>query len=284
MNVLDEALRRYGIGQFTDDDVVHCTGLSVRAWRELIKTRAVATITESCGRGYVRLCDPTVLKRVAVIGSLNRAGLSLAVSGQIAYSLPLHTRLYEICDPWMFLFQRSPDLDPQARLPPRVKRPKADWFNPNGSAEADPKSDWLVKIYDGRFVGVIYGAKHPPTIFGDLRQDGASFVAWWPYRRRGYGLGRVMDAFLRQGPPMSSNLVFVTEWENPTKWANELKSLGYRFEKHNEDHDPLCIAAEASIRSPVFTATINVTLAIRKALRRYLGIESAEANRSQNER
>ena len=276
---LNEALRRYRDGRFTDDDVVRCTGLTVRGWRELIKFRAVATVTESSGRGYVRLCDATVLKRAAAIGALNRAGLSLPVSGHVAYSLPLHTQLYEICDPCAILLQRSADLNPGTGLPPRVKKPKADWFNPDAPAKADPKSDWLVTIYDGRFVGVIYGAKHPPTIFGDLRQDGASFVAWWPYRQRAHRLGRVIDAFLRQGPPATSNLAFVTEWENPTKWANELKSLGYRFEKHNEDHDALCIAAEASIRSPLFTTTINVTLAIRKALRRYLGIEPAANGR-----
>ena len=87
----------------------------------------------------------------------------------------------------------------------------------------------MLTIYERRFVGVIYGARHAPTIFGDLRQDGASFVAWWPYRQRAYRLGRVIDAFLRQGPPITSTLAFVTEWENPTKWAKELKSLGYRL-------------------------------------------------------
>jgi len=272
---LDEALRRYGNGRFTDDDVVRCTGLSVRAWRELIKTRAVATVTESRGRGYVRVCDPTVLKRAAVIGALNRAGFSLAVSGQIAFSLPLRTMLYEICDPWMILFQRSPDLDPQARLPKRVEKPRANWFAPQRPAEADPESDWFVGVYERRFVGVTYSANQKPTIFGDLREDGASFVAWWPFRRRDSELGRVIEAFLSERP--STLVAFVTEWENPTKWPRELKSLGYSFEKHNHDDDPLCIAAEASTCSPLFTTTINVTLAIRKALRRYLGIEPANS-------
>jgi hypothetical protein len=271
---MDKALRRYGNGRVTDDDVVRCTGLSVRAWRELIKNRAVATVTESLGRGYVRVCDQTVLKRAAVIGALNRAGFSLAVSGHIAYSLPDHTRLYEICDPWMILFQRSPDLDPHARLPPRVKKPKADWFVPQRPAEAEPENDWLVRVYERRFVGAIYGANEKPTIFGDLRDDGARFVAWWPVRRRASGLGRVIQAFLQELPPTTVDAI--AAWENPTKWPKELKSLGYRFEKHNEDHDPLCIAAEASISSPLFTTTINVTLAIRKALRRYLGIQPAE--------
>ena len=274
MVVLDEALRRYRIGRFTDDDVAYCADLSNRAWRELIKTRAVATVTESLGRGHVRLCDATVLKRAAAIAALNRAGFSLAVSGRIAYSLPFHTLLYEICDPWAILLQRSAGLDPQTGLPPRVKRPKADWFTVDRPAEAEPESDWLVKIYERRFVGVIYSAKEEPTIFGDLRKDGARFVAWWPFRRRGYRMGRVIDAFIQQLPP--TTVKAVAEWESPTKWTKELKDLGYEYEKHDEDHDPLCIAAEASIRSPLFATTINITLAVRKALRRYLGIEPVE--------
>ena len=80
-----------------------CTGLSVRAWRELIKIGAVRTITEDRGRGHVRLCDATTLKRAAVIAALNRAGFSLAVSGRIAYFLPIDELLYAIWDPcWIF--------------------------------------------------------------------------------------------------------------------------------------------------------------------------------------
>ena len=54
-----ERLRDYRIGRFTDEDVVRCTGLSVRGWRELIKFRAVRTVTERArGRGHVRFATP----------------------------------------------------------------------------------------------------------------------------------------------------------------------------------------------------------------------------------
>jgi hypothetical protein len=274
-NLLDEALRRYGIGRFTDDDVVRCTGLSVRAWRELIKTRAVATITESQGRGYVRLCDHTVFKRAAVIAALNRAGLSLSVSGHVAYALPFRTLLYEICDPWMILFQRSPGFGPPDELPPRVKKPWSDWFDPDTTAEVDGKSDWMVDIYDGRFVGVTYAARDPATVFGDLRSDGAAFIGWWPLRQRVQRpwLGRVVGGFLRKRPPTYFDAV--SQLESPALWPKELKSLGYRFERHHEDRDPLCMVADASTRSPLVTTSVNVTLAIRQALRRYLDIAPA---------
>ena len=110
---LDDALRRYGQNCFTDDDVSRGTGLSVRAWRELIKVGAVRTVTERRGPGRVRLCEANVFKRAAVIAALNQTGLSLAVSGRIAYFVPFHTVLYEICDPGRVLFR-----------PPRTRIPK----------------------------------------------------------------------------------------------------------------------------------------------------------------
>jgi hypothetical protein len=267
MDRFDKALLRYGMGEFTDVDIVRCTGLTVRAWRELIRTRAVATITESQGRGHVRLCDQTVLKRAAAISALNRAGLSLAVSGHVAFALPSHTLLYEVCDPWMILFNRSPNS--QDELPPRVKNPPAKWFNPNTSDEADPRSDWMVSIYDGRFVGLISDVRDPPTIFGELSHDSAAFLTWWPRRGRDQRMGCLIEGFCDRDPKL---LGHVSDWESPARWSKELKSLGYRYERHDEDDDPLCLAANASIRSPILTTTVNVTLAIRRALRRYLEI------------
>jgi hypothetical protein len=63
---------------------------------------------------------------------------------------------------------------------------------------------------------------------------------------------------------------FVAGSEEPTKWRKELQSLGYEYEKHDPDTDPLCIEAEAAARSPLFKTTINITLAVRRTLRRYL--------------
>ena len=88
----DERLRDYRIGRFTDEDVVRCTGLSARGWRELIKFRVVRTIAENDrGRGHVRICDAIVFKRAAIIAALSEAGFSLAVAGRIAYFVPFHT-------------------------------------------------------------------------------------------------------------------------------------------------------------------------------------------------
>ena len=273
MAAFDDALLRYGIGRFTDNDVVHCAGLSVRAWRELIKTGAVNTITERRGRGHVRLCDWTVFKRAALIAALNRAGLSLAVSGHVALALPFHTLMYEICDPWTILFQQLPHGDLPNELPPRVNEPRAEWFDPNTSAEADLASDWTVNIYDGRFVGVIYDARDPPTIFGDLRNNGATFIGWSRLRQRlpRPPMGLVLERFLHELP---ARLLFATAraLDDPEPVAKQLAAIGYRYERHDKDRDPLCLAADASIRSPLVTTSVNVTLAIRRALRRYLEI------------
>jgi hypothetical protein len=68
---------------------------------------------------------------------------------------------------------------------------------------------------------------------------------------------------------------FIAEYENPSKWLKKLHGLGYHFENHDGEADALCVAAESAVRSPIFRTTVNVTLAVRKALRRYLGIEPA---------
>lgn len=268
---MDQALLRYRDNRFTDGDVTRCTGLSVRAWRELIKHRAVKTTTERRGPGRVRLCDAIVFKRAALISALNRAGLSLAVAGRIAYFLPFHTMLFSVCDPCTVLLENSAGVDPKTGLPPRVEQPKVDWFDPIKPAKAAPDSDWLIEIYDRRFVGAIYNVKDGPTMFGDLRDEGTRFVAWFPFHQLGQFRGGAIEEIARELLPYSFD--FVAQWDDPIKWAKELNSLNYEFEKHDTDTDPLCVSAQAGVNSPLIKTTINITLALRRALRCYLGIE-----------
>ena len=272
----DDALRRYMKGVFRDRDVTRCTGLSVRAWRELIKVGAVRTVTESCGPGRVRLCTATTFKRVAAIAALNRAGFSLAMSGRIAYFLPLDELLYAFWDPCAILLQSSADVAPKTGLPPRLKQPKADWFDPNKPAQADPETDWLIEIYEGRFVGIIHGSEDEPLIYGDLRNGGTRFVSWLPVHRQFQFMGSATKEFVQALLPHKIG-EFIAKWEDPNAWPNRLDPgfLDYNYEDRDADGDPLGIAAEATARSPLFKTTVNVTLAIRKALRRYLGIEPA---------
>ena len=275
MTDLDDALRRYRENRFTDRDVTSCTGLSVRAWRELIKLKAVRTEEENYGRGpgRVRTCDAQTLKRAAVISALHQSGLSLAVAGQIAYIMPFHTLLYAVCDPLTILFQYSAELDPNTGLPPRLQTPMADWFDPLKPAAAEPETDWLIEIFDGRFVGVRYDArKGPVTIFRDLHEQGTRFVGWLPFLRRDQFAGGAIER-LAQEVRGAGFVKFIADYEDPSKWLKELRGLGYRFENHGGDADALGVAAGYAARSPIFRTTVNVTLAVRKALRRYLGIE-----------
>jgi hypothetical protein len=261
---LENALRRYREDAFTDDDVTRCTGLSVRAWRELLKLNAVRTVNEDRGRGHIRLCDKTTFKRAAVIAALNRAGFSLALSGRIAYFLPLDHVLFTLWDPYRILLQVAADVDPHTGLPPREEQPKVDWFDPNKPAQAD-QHDWLVEIYDGRFVGIIIGSEQKPAVFGDLRDDGTRFVCWFPFHRN-----KIATAQL----PYEIEKIF-PKWDDPASPWDRLDPhfLDYQFEDHGGNDDPLVQTAEAVARSPLFKTTVNVTLAVRKALRRYLGIE-----------
>ena len=57
MGHLEDALRRYREDRFTDDDITRCTGLTERGYRELIKHKAIRTVTEGRGPGRVRIGD-----------------------------------------------------------------------------------------------------------------------------------------------------------------------------------------------------------------------------------
>jgi hypothetical protein len=87
-------------------------------------------------------------------------------------------------------------------------------------------------------------------------------------------MGNAIEAVAQELPARIVD--FIAKSEDPTKWAGQLKLLDYEFEKHDRDDDPLCIAAEATARGSLFKTSINITLAIRQALRRYLGIEGSE--------
>jgi len=276
---LDVALRRYRADRVTDDDVVRCTGLSVRAWRELIKLRAVRTEETGRGPGRVRICDRTTLKRAAVISALNQAGFSLAVAGEIAFFLPYHTVLYEVSDPITILFDGRAPIDPNAGLQPRLAQPLVHWFDPDKPAEAEG-DDWQIEIFQRRFVGVRYNAGPTVTIFGDLRYEATQFVAWLPLPRHQQLIGGTIER-IAQEVHGEALIRFAAEWEDPSKWPKKLigrlRRFGYEFEHHEGNTDPLCTAAAAAARSPVFKASINISLALRKALRRYLDLESAAA-------
>lgn len=268
---LNDRLRRYREGRFADNDVTECTGLSVRAWRTLIKIGAARTIAEGRGPGRIRHCDITTFKRAAVIAAINTAGLSLAVAGRIAYFLPFEELLFAICDPFTVLFLHGAADDPETGLPPRRKPPAVDWFDPDTLAKVDPANDWFVGFYDGRFVAGDYKVPGQPDetfIYGELRDDAATLVLWLPLHKQHPVFDNRRKEFID---------VFRAKWDLPIVWSDRLDRnfLDYRYEPHDDQDDALLIAAQAAVRSPVCATRINITLALRKALRRFLGIEPA---------
>jgi hypothetical protein len=268
---MDDALRRYRENRFTDEDVTRCTGLSVRGLRELIKIGAVRTVTERRGPGRVRICDDTTFKRLAIIAAIHSAGFSLATAGRAAYFTPFDELLFAVWDPFTVLFLHGADEDPATGLPPRRKTPTADWFDPDKPAKADPENDWFIQIIDGRFVAANYkirGQPAEPFIYADLRDDGTTFTAWLPFHEQRPVFDSTVIAFFD---------TFSAKWDRPNAWPDQLdpKFLNYKYERHDAADDPLRLAAEAAAKSPLFKTTINVTLAVRRALRRYLGIEPA---------
>jgi hypothetical protein len=259
---LSKALRRYQAGVFTDADVTRCTELSARSIRELIKRGAVRTLSEDRGAGRIRTFDATTFKRLALLAAINEAGFSLNLAGQMAYLLPSDDLLYRTCDPINVLVDTTVSVDRGHEFPPRRERPRFDWFDPEKPATADPENDWLLEIYDGRFVALVFQHRRGTLIYGDLRNAGTEFVSWWPFQ-----------AQLIDYPSVNGDVA--PKWEGKRLSADRIdpRFLDYRYENHDDYDDPLKRMGYAAAQRPVFTITINMTLAIRLALRRYLGIE-----------
>ena len=53
---------------------------------------------------------------------------------------------------------------------------------------------------------------------------------------------------------------FVKTWEDPTPWSKDFARHGYRYERHDSNHDPLRLAAEAMAHDHLYKSTINVSL------------------------
>jgi hypothetical protein len=268
---LNTALRAYQENRFTDDDIVGCTGLTARALRELLKVGAVRSITERRGPGLVRLFDTTTLKRAAIISSLHAAGFSLAMAGRIAYFVPFEELLFALCDPFTILFMHGTPVNPDTGLPRACTKPRANWFDPDRPAEADSENDWFLEIYDRRFISARYkipGRADERFDYADLRDDGTKLVLWLPFHET----RPVFDLPLKQFVD-----TFAAKWEQPKAWSDRLpgKFLDYHYEDHSAEDDPLRLAAEVTAHDATFTITINLTSAVRKALRRYLGLDHA---------
>ena len=125
---------------------------------------------------------------------------------------------------------------------------------------------------------ITYPPAKRPVVFGDLREEGAKFVGWVPHNAKSQFVRSVIAQLAIEWAPAGDRYpLVVLEWEDPTKWTKDLRSLGYEYEKLPAD-DRLRRAAEATIRNPLSTTTINISFAIRRAIRRYLDIEQIEIN------
>jgi hypothetical protein len=274
----NDPLLRYSTGVFTDHDLCQCTGLKERSVRHLITVGAVGTILARPGPRQVRRYGATTFKRSAAIAALNQAGFSLDVAGRMSALLPMQPIIYGIHDPLTVLLDILKPIDPATGLPPRLETPLADWFDPDKPATADPKNDLLVEIYEGRFVGLVHSVLGEAIIYGELRDDGTRYVAWYPFRAQHHLVPRAAKELRRIVQPIAIRdyIAKWNSWELPDPIDPDF--LKYEYEKHDEDDDPLCAEAEATACSPLFKTSVNLTLVIRKALRRYLGIDDALSN------
>lgn len=257
---LERALRRFRKDIFTDNDVSRCTGLSPRSVRELIKFGAVRTRSEDRGAGHIRTFDSTMFKRLAVISAVHEASFNLQVAGRVARVLPSADLLYRTHDPISALCETAgPGQDRD--YPPRAVRAK--WFKPDEPAAVDAEYDWLLEIFDRRFVALVAQGKRVRMVYGDLRNDGTKFVSW--------GSIHALSVSAATGDGRKPGT------QGSTSDQVDARSVELGSEEREDPDEALVLEASAAKWRPISTMSINASLAIRLAVRRYLDIESLSA-------
>jgi hypothetical protein len=119
------------------------------------------------------------------------------------------------------------------------------------------------------------------TIFGDLRGTKRVFVAWYPSHSQSQVKGSRIARLAQQFLPHHELTTFIAQWEDPSKAVAGLRELGYAFEHHNAG-DPLRAAADVTARNWRCKTVVNVSLALRTALRCYLGLQPKEIRNAAN--
>jgi hypothetical protein len=106
-------------------------------------------------------------------------------------------------------------------------------------------------------VVLVFEGRRGLLFYGDLRKAGTEFVPWRPRLCPDADVGRT--------------------WKAQRLWAECIDRgvIKYGKERHDDDNEPLILLARTATQRPVFKTSINIGLALRLALRRYLGIEPA---------
>lgn len=246
---LNEILRWYWEGRFTAEDVTRATGLTERAQRELLKVGVIQPIPQA--KTKARLLNARMLKRVAIIAPLNACGFSLAVAGQIVYAAPfVDDHLFELIDP-IGDFEGANPYDPATKFPLEMRD-----FAPEKPPVAELEWDWSIEVLNGRYVAV--QAKDGPDVFGELSPDKTAFY-WWSHCTTGVS-----------GISPDTDKVH-SKHEYDRSMSDEM--MTFSFIDVSSDNEK---RAQFAAKNPVTKISVNVSLALKKALRKLIHIDQPE--------
>lgn len=247
---LTMALQWYREDRFTAEDVTRATGLSERAQRELLKLGILSAVTQANPKAQ-RLLDATMVKRAAVIGPLNRAGLSLGVAGKIVLAATmLEDLIYHTVDPL--------SADPSSEF---YDERAAVLFAPTASPTQRP-GDYQISIFDVHFVKT--GRQDGGGFIGELSEDQTDFI-WWDHLIYDHIKSAVADGMLRLSVKGIAD-------HHPEDMGGTFNSETSKVVEFSVRRAPIDIreALDHVQQNPLSLLTINASLALRLALRRLL--------------
>ena len=251
---------------FTDQQVTEACGLHVDNLRQLITWKAVVPAQRGGGRGKIRLWTEAHVRRISVTATLFNAGLSLKLSHTIAYCIP-EDHWLDIYEPHV-LAVSSPEIQ------------KLGWYDRGKSKVTINPEDCYIDIINREFIFLranekifrsSFNVEEQQIIecFGRLNSNQTRFISRVPvhqiYEASEHDPAVVVGLASGSADPRRT----LAKWEDKHTPVDLIdpKSLVY---EHAVRFD--LDLANAAYTNPIVKEEINISLGLRVAMRRVLGL------------
>ena len=255
-----------GTQLFTDQQVTEACGLHVDNLRQLITWKAVVPAQSGGGRGKIRLWTAAHVRRISVTATLFNAGFSLKLAHTIAYCIPE--------DHWLDIYE--PDV--LAVSSPEIQ--KLGWYDRGKSKIKINLEDCYVDIVNRKFIFLraskkifIFdfnrGEHHIIECFGRLNSNKTRFISRVPVHQMYEASEHDPTAVVGRAYGRAYPKRTLAKWEDKQTLVDLIdpKSLVYEYAKRFDLNK-----ANAAYASPIVKEEINISLGLRIAMRRVLGL------------
>jgi len=287
---LKTAYERWEQGEFADEELSEISGLAIRSLRDLAKWGAIETSGGGKGRGKRRKWKRPAICKAAMTAAFQRAGLPLPMGARLAFHF-WNLQPNNSYDPFM----RFPKWEKLAEPFDWEKRAdgehviKAYLTDDFANARHDEDFDSYVHIING--VYVIAQSAVVPYIqafheegrdamaemffvrLGRLSDDGNTFLTWHRPRRKRFFNEEERAAWetaKAEGVELKDFLANLgPRWDMEEQYGDEisLDFLQYQLEPEANEEK-----ASKAFNNFTVKTSVNVTLAMRTAMRRAIGL------------